>query len=244
MPKTRAWKLAAVVLWAVAQATPARAQGSALDLMRAASAVYTQQVHGVVSYRAIADQEISAPLYQRKVHSVSYIVSKDGKPVRSLLARLIINGKEASRQEMKDEEERNNQGFQSAFKPPYDPRYTEDYSFELEPGSPHTVRFKARKVDSNHGNGTVQFDGENRVVEVRYVPAAMPDHANSGTVTIQKGETSAGLYGTRLLHLNFQGSMGFIHGNLVMDQHCERYQRFPSVEDAIAARNNEIASRP
>lgn len=229
---------------------PAQAQ-DALSLVKQASEQYAKDIRGVVGYRSRTESTISAPMMNQTISSTGFTVQKDGLPVRVVMARLVTNGKEASRDQLKEQESKTNATFKEGkgyFKAPYDARHMDDYTFSLEacadcaPGMT-AIRFTSALKDDQHGKGVMLLDAAKRIREVRYTPNAYPPNVTRGNVLLTRDEVGNGLFGLSGLKLEFHGAMGILKGSFVMDQRNEAFRRYATVEEALAQAEAQ-ASKP
>lgn len=208
-----------------------------LQLVKQAAAVYAKDVRGIIGYRSVTESRINAPMFNRTILSTSYVVQRDGNPLRIVMERLVTDGKEASRDELLQQEAKTNESFKAGkgyFKPPYDARYTAAYRFRLEachdcaPGMT-AIGFESAVQDDQHGHGRMILDSAGRVREVRYTPNVFPPNVTHAMVTLTRDAD-----GLRSLKADYQGSMGLIKGSFAMAQRNEGFRRYTSLEEAFA----------
>ena len=214
----------------------------ALSLVKQAAKNYAQEVRGVIAYRSVSESRISAPMLNQTMRSTAYTVQKDGIPVKVIMERLVTNGKDASADELSKQSTKTTATYQEGkgfFKAPYDPRYLDAYTFQLEscsdcaPGST-AIRFTSAVKDDQHGTGTMILDDAMRVREVRYSPNAYPPNVTRGVLTLSRDEIGKGLVAIRTVKVDYQGAMGPLKGSFVMDLRNEGFRRYGSVEEALA----------
>jgi hypothetical protein len=220
---------------------PAQAQ-DAPSLVKQAAEQYAKDIRGVVGYRSRTESTISAPMINQTTSSTAFTVQKDGLPVRVVMARMVTNGKEASRDQLKEQEGKTNAAFKGGkgyFKAPYDARHLDDYTFRLEAcddcaAGMTAIRFTSALKDDQHGNGVMILDAAKHVREVRYTPNAYPANVTRGNVLLTRDEVDNRLFGLSGLKLEFHGAMGLLKGSFVMDQRNDAFRRYASVEEALA----------
>ncbi|MNX17199.1 hypothetical protein D3C86_470780 [compost metagenome] len=214
----------------------------ALNLVKQAAKNFAQETRGVVGYRSVSESRINAPMLNQTIRSTTFMVQKDGIPVRAVMERVVTNGKETSAEELSKQEAKTNASYQEGkgyFKAPYDPRYMDAYTFQLEscsdcaPGS-KAIRFSSTLKDEQYGKGIFILDEAMRVREVRCTPNAYPPNVTRGEMTFFRDEVGKGIFALRNAKVDYQGSMGPLKGTFVMDMRNEGFRRFASVEEAIA----------
>ncbi len=229
---------------------PAQAQ-DALSLVKQAAEQYAQDIRGVVGYQSRSESKISAPMLNQSISSTAFTVQRDGIPVRIVMTRMVTNGKEASREQLKEQENKTNASFKEGkgfFKAPYDARYIGGYTFSLEdcadcaPGMT-AIRFNSALKDEQHGKGVMILDAAKRIREVRYTPNAYPPNVTRGSVILTRDEVGNGMVGLSGLKMEFHGAMGILKGSFVMDQRNEAFRRYASVEEALTQAEAQ-ASKP
>ena len=242
--------LALATLSAMPLAPAAHAE-DALQLVKQAAENYAKDVRGVIGYRSQTESRISAPILNQSVSSTSFMIQKDGVPVRVVMERMVTNGKEASRDELSKQEAQTNAGFKGGkgfFKAPYDARHMASYTFTLEncdgcaPGST-AIRFTSAVKDDQHGKGLMILDSQQRVREVRYTPNVYPPNVTRGELTLIRDEVGKDMTGLTGLKADYQGAMGLIKGSFVMNQRNTAFRRYSSVDEALAQTETQ-ASKP
>ena len=222
---------------------PSSAQAEdALSLVKQAAKNYAQEVRGVVAYRSVSESRINAPMLNQTIRSTSFMVQKDGIPVRIVMERVVTNGKDTPADELSKQEAKTNASYQEGkgyFKAPYDTRYMDAYTFQLDscsdcaPGST-AIRFSSSLKDEQYGKGMMILDEAMRVREVRYTPNAYPPNVTRGALTLLRDEVGKGLFALRNVKVDYQGAMGPLKGTFVMDLRNEGFRRYASVDEAIA----------
>jgi hypothetical protein len=210
--------------------------------MRQAASVYAREMQGVVAYMARMESRVQAPVVNRDVRSVMWVVLKDGTPTRAKVLRLFRDGKpnEADRRKL---EERTNANFRAGkglVSAPYDAGCQDDYAFtdapakDLAPGE-RAIAFTSDRQDEHHGAGTLVLTADGHVKRMRFTPNVLPEHVKTGEVTMERGPVMPGLWSNRTLALDYRGSVGPIGGGFKLRQRMEGYKRFSSVDAALAA---------
>lgn len=209
-------------------------------IIKQASAIYACETRGIVGYRTITNTRIKSPVFNQESQSESLVASKDGILVRASLNRLLINGKEATKQQLQEQQAKTNEAIQKGqnfIKMPFDPRFVDEYSFNVSKNSPagiKVVSFSSSRKDEQHGNGELTLDKKLHVVEMHFTPNKMPPHVSSCVLHFECGEVAPGIFGIRTLNGDYRGSYGPISGSFTLKQCYDRYQRFNSVGDAIS----------
>lgn len=231
--------LSALVLLTFPQQTEAE---DALSVVKLAAKLYAQDVRGVIGFRTIIESQISAPVFNQKSRTEAFVVQQDGIPRRIVFERLVINGKDASRDELQKQEAKSNASFQDGkgfFKAPYDSRYLDAYRFQLEDCADCStgmtaIGFSSDVKDDQHGKGVMILDASRRVREVRYTPNVFPPNVTRGTLILKRDEVGKGMLGIRTLKADYHGAMGVIKGSFVMDQRNDDFRRFSSLDEAFS----------
>jgi hypothetical protein len=216
--------------------------------MRQAATVYAREMQGVIAYLVRTESRLQAPVVNRDVRSVMWVVLKDGTPTRAKVLRLFRDGKpnEAERRKLEERTNANFRAGKSLMAAPYDAGYQDDYTFSAAssvgcaPGE-RAIAFTSAKQDEQHGVGTLVLTPDGHVKRVRFTPNALPEHVKAGEVVLERGPVLPpagqlpGLWSNRTLSMDYQGNVGPVSGGFKLRQRLEGYKRFSSVDAAVAA---------
>lgn len=230
--------LVAALTLSASLAAPLAAKEAVPEVVARAADLYARDVAGAIVCRTKLESRIKSPIFNRHTIMDSWVVSKDGLPVRTRIVALRNDGKDASKDELKKQEAQTNETHQEGkafFKPPYDRRYMSDYSYDVaEERGLTVVTFKSALKDQQHGSGTFTVDAEYRVRKLTFRPNAFPKNVDRGSFTIERGDIGGGIFAPRRLELDYEGSMGFIKGGMQLEQDYESYSRYKSLEEALS----------
>lgn len=103
------------------------------------------------------------------------------------------------------------------------------------PGT-EAIAFTSLKRDANHGDGTLVIDTVTHHFErVDFVPAALPTHVDSATVTIAFGRVLPDLWDVVEMHERYKGHFLFISGGADITTTQSAYRRFATRDQGLTA---------
>jgi hypothetical protein len=234
--------LLSLLLMAVAAPAVAAPVVEPAAAMRQAATVYAREMQGVIAYMVRTESRLQAPVVNRDVRSVMWVVLRDGTPMRAKVLRLFRDGKpnEAERRKLEERTNANFRAGKSLMAAPYDAGYQDDYTFSeasakgLAPGE-RAIAFTSDKQDEQHGAGRLVLTPDGHVKRMRFTPNVLPEHVKTGEVAMERGPVMPGLWSNRTLAMDYQGSVGPVSGGFKLRQRMEGYKRFSSVDAALAA---------
>lgn len=234
----------ALAMVLVVAASPAGAGEPARDLVARVAEVYARDVAGTIGFRSVLGTRIRSPVFNRHTYAESWTVMQDGIPVRTRILQLRIDGQEADGGEIEKQEARTNAQYREGkgyLRPPFDRRYLAGYDFHLDASGSKArsgltaIRFSGRTKDEHHGSGYFTIDRHHRVHEALVTPAVLPRYVDRGSYTILRQEVGDGMFGVKSLMMKYEGSMGPLRGDMVLELDYRDYRRFPSAEEALSA---------
>ncbi|HBN09291.1 MAG TPA: hypothetical protein DD435_11820 [Cyanobacteria bacterium UBA8530] len=200
-----------------------------------AAEIYSRETQGIIAYRTVTESRIRSLLFNQDSRSEARIVSRDGIPVHISIERFLINGKEDEGRR-KSKEKETNEAFRLGhgfLKLPCDLRFMSDYRFSADEGkNTRLVRFTSERRDDQHGHGTMLFDANQRLIELRITTNVLPPRVSRGELVFERGEVAPGIVGIKTLRGDYEGSQGPIKGTFSMTQRNEDYRRFETLEEA------------
>lgn len=210
-------------------------------LVKQASEAYSKETHGIIGCWVITESKIKSSVFNQEIYSESFLVAKDGHPVRSSLTRMRINGKEATAKQLEAQEKKTNESFRdekNRIKQPFDPESLDEYKFSLDesykpPAGATAIRFSSSIKDTQHGHGVIVIDSSDHIIDFTFAPNKYQAPATGGSFQIQRAEMGQGLFGMKHLYGEYFGSYGPIKGSMIFEQTCSKHQRFKSVEAAF-----------
>lgn len=212
-----------------------------IDVAAALPAIVTQAAQrtrvaerGVVGVRVHRLFDVHAGPYSRHDDMEFAAVYQDGVLVRMRIIYQRVGGKDtdaATKAQTQQKYEHPAPG--DVFQRPYDPRYLDDYDYEVV--DPHTVRFKAKVRDAGHGDGTFTIDEASNVVSVQYSPTVMPQYARSGTVTYQRAQVLPQFWGVTKEVQEYHGRYAIFSGGATATITQGPFVRFADLGAAVAA---------
>lgn len=212
-----------------------------IDVAAAVPAIVTQAAErtqtaerGIVGTRVRRVFDVHAGPYSRHDEMEFAAVYQDGQLIKMHIIYQRVGGKETDAATKADTERKYlHPAPGDLFERPYDPRHAGDYTFEV--AGPQTVRFKTLVRDAGHGDGTFTVDGAYNVVSVQYAPAAMPQHATSGTVTDQREQVLPGYWAVTREVQQYSGRYAIFGGGATATITQGSFTRYPSAEAAATA---------
>ncbi len=212
-----------------------------IDVAVALPAIVTQAAQrtalterGVVGWRTHRVFDVHAGPYSRHDDMIFAAVYQDGVLVKMHVIDQKVGGKEtdaATKAQTEQKYEHPAPG--DVFSRPYDPKFLNDYTYEAVDA--HTVRFTTKIRDAGHGDGTFTVDSQFNVVSVRYTPAAMPQHATSGTVTDQRAQVLPNYWAVTQEVQQYSGRYAIFGGGATATITNSAFSRFPDLAAATAA---------
>lgn len=212
------------------------------DAVRLAGNHFLSDIKGVAAHLEEAKTWVQAPLIDKQAVTRTWVIRKDGAPVRALVLSYRVKGAldEAERAKL---EKRVNEGFRKRdreFYPPFNPRYFANYVFSAEscaecPTGAKRYRFRANLRDDHHGDGILDLTADHHVKRLTYTPAKLPAQATEANVMIERGPVSGGGWGRLGFKISFLGGFGPLKGSFRLSQTVSQHRRFESVEAALAA---------
>jgi len=234
----------ACLVWAAPGLRPPSAYANAEtpEPIRLAGARFLDDIKGVVAHLEEAETRVQGPMFDRQARTRTWVIRKDGTPVRALVLSYRSKGEldEAERAKL---EKQVNGGYRKRdrdFYPPFNPSYFNNYTFsndncaECPPGAKR-YQFKAKVRDEHHGDGSLELSADNHVKRIAYTPTKLPVQASEAQIVIERGPTAAGGWGRTAFKISFQGGLGPLKGSFRLTQSVSRHRRFDSVEAAAAA---------
>lgn len=191
---------------------------------------------GVAGWRVHRVFDVHAGPYARHDDMEFAAVYQDGVLVKMHIIYQKVGGKEtdaATKAQTEQKYEHPAPG--DVFSRPYDPKSLNDYTYEIV--NPQTVRFTTKVRDAGHGDGTFTVDNAFNVVSVKYTPAAMPQHASSGTVTDQRAQVLPNFWAATQEVQEYRGHYAIFGGSATATITQSAFSRFPDVTTATAALN-------
>jgi hypothetical protein len=214
-----------------------------IDVAAPAPAIVTQAAQrtqtterGVVTVRVHRVFDVHAGPYSRHDDMVFSAAYQDGTLVKMHIISQQVGGKDtdaATKAETERKYEHPAPG--DVFQRPYDPRHLSEYTYEV--AGPQTVRFKTLVRDAGHGDGTFTVDSNYNVVSVQYSPAALPQHASSGTVTDTREQVLPGYWAVTREVQEYRGHYAIFGGGATATITQSGFTKYPNVAAAIAALN-------
>jgi hypothetical protein len=189
---------------------------------------------GVVGVRVHRLFDVHAGPYSRHDDMVFAAVYEDGVLVRMRVIYQREGGKEtdaAAKARTQQKYEHPAPG--DVFDRPYDPRYLNDYDYEVVDA--HTVRFKTKVRDAGHGDGTFTVDAAANVVSVQYAPAALPKYSKSGTVTDERAQVLPQYWSLTKEVQEYRGRYAIFSGGATATITQGPFTRFANLAAATAA---------
>jgi hypothetical protein len=222
------------MILAAATAAPSMTPSEVPPIVLRAAQQTVRTEAGIVSYRTHRVFDVHAGPSSRHDDMVFTAVYQDGCLVKMRIISDTIGGKQASAQQIAQTE----QSYEhpkpgDLFDRPYDPRYVNDYQYEVT--ADETVHFTAVNRSAGYGDGTFTVDSVYDVASVTYSPTVLPPHATSGTVVDQRAQVLPNYWAVTQETQQYRGHYSIFGaaGNVVITNSA--FQRFSTLEAALAA---------
>jgi hypothetical protein len=174
------------------------------------------------------------------------ILMRDGAYVRTKYYSGETNGHPDNDAALRRQEQSANDDLAAGrgfFKRPVDPRFVDDYRFEIAacPCERDTEKIQFTSVvrDAQHGDGTLVVDKATaRVLSIEYEMNRPPDHASSGHVVETYGDAGPGVWTCVHTEETYKGKVGFVGGNATLTYTYDHFKRLSNADAAVAALEN------
>jgi hypothetical protein len=214
-------------------------------IVERAAEAYAKNIKGIVGMQRHFSTSISAGPVRHSEQSDSGLLLNDGAFVALEYYRIVRDGHAFSSRQLEERNTQTNEGWAAGkvfFKEPYDRRYLGDYRYDALvtcaecPAGTVAVKFFSSIHDAQHGDGTMWVEQATaRVEKLTYVPNALPPHATSGTVTETTTEALPGMWFVTRIDQTYTGRFLLVYGTGTFTGTIDRFQRFTSVADGLAA---------
>jgi hypothetical protein len=234
------------VAWVRAPAAADNASAlSPSELASAAAAVYLRENRGVIGYQRHLVQQTTAPANNDLFVSDGKFVWRDGAFAKMKFFLVTDNGRALSQADVDKRTAESNEGWTSGkamFREPFEPGHLGDYTYDAsgEAGvcssTAIAVRFTSKLRDQQHGDGTMCIDvASKHALLLKFVPAELPPHASTATVTETLGEALPGTWHVVKVEEHYGGQVLFIRGTLDVTVDYKDFRRFETIDAGLAA---------
>lgn len=213
-----------------------------------AAEAYSHSIRGVLGMQRHFQTVIQAGPIRRSEQSDSGQLLIDGSSLRIKFYRVIRDGHSLSAQALTQRDEQTNKEWDAGrvyFKEPYDPRYSADYSYDVQsdcvcPDHIVAVNFASSLQDNQHGKGTMWIDEQSgRVQQLTYRPNVLPLHATTGSVTEFSSEALPDFWYVTKIEEHFEGHAFVIKGSGTFTASFDHFRRFSNADSARVALQND-----
>ena len=242
-------KLLALVAAVLALATAASADapatpGAVPPAVRKAADLWERSTHGVIAFDRTVDFTLRAGPVKYHEHNDATLVLVDGVFAKIKVATMTRDGHDLgddARLKFQTKTEKDWAAGKGFLRPPYDPRYLQEYSYDKVAPAPDgpagtmVVSFSSPLHDEEHGTGDMTIDPAGHVLRLTYTPNVMPSHATSATTTQYSEEVLPGVWLVTRVEGQFSGRIMAFGGNATLDEVESHFRRFSSMVAATAA---------
>jgi hypothetical protein len=215
------------------------------EVASAAAAVYLRENRGVIGYQRHLVQQTTAPANNDLFVSDGKFVWRDGVFAKMKFFLVTDNGSALSQADVDKRTGESNDGWTSGkamFREPFEPGHLSDYTYDIsgEAGACSSaataVRFTSKLRDRWHGDGTMCVDmATKHALLLKFVPAELPPHASTATVTETLGEALPGTWHVVKVAEHYSGQVLFIHGTLDVTADYKDFRRFDTIDAGLAS---------
>ena len=237
---------AAVVALACPAVRPVLAQDEPPQIVKRAVADYAANHRGNLAFSRHLTFAMQVGPLKKNVRNEIGILMRDGEYVKTKYYSAETNGKPDGDAALRREEQKANDDLAAGrgfFKRPIDPRFVDDYKFEVAACAcgreEEKVKFTSLVRDAQHGDGTMVIDkNTGHVQTIEYDMNKPPDHASNGHAVETYGEAISGLWTCTKVEETYDGRVGFVGGTASLSYTLDHFKRFAQSDAALAAITN------